>query len=413
MKLLILNTTDNIGGAARAAYRLHKGLRSLEVDSTMLVLSKSTQDPSVVGPQGKIAKGFARLRPHLDALPLQLYGQRQGTYWSNAWVPNRLQNQIERLKPDLVNLHWVSSGFLPIDALGKMKRPLVWTLHDCWPFTGGCHYPGDCERFKDRCGDCPQLGSQTDRDLSRRVWERKAKHWRHLNLTIVTPSRWLAGLARDSSLFKDVRVGVIPNCLDLVAYRPVEKHLARELLGLPSDLTVVAALGSSEKRKGFFSLLSALELMAQNGWQKETMLLAFGDSQGPGVKTATIQTRYLGRLHDDLSLRIVYSAADVMVVPSIVEAFGQMASESIASGTPVVAFETSGLIDVVDHQENGYLARAFDTQDLARGIEWVLADPTRHQALRRAARAKAEREYSIYRIAARYEALFSDILKRL
>jgi glycosyltransferase involved in cell wall biosynthesis len=411
MKLLILNTTDIIGGAARAAYRLHQALQSLGVYSTMLVQSKSTDDPTVVGPQGKISKGLARLRPHLESLPLQLYRNGEHSSWSSAWVPNRLQTQVERFKPDLVNLNFISGGFLPVALLGKINRPLVWTLHDCWPFTGGCHYPSDCERFKERCGACPQLGSHTDRDLSRWAWERKAKHWRNLNLTIVTPSRWLAGLARASSLFKDVRVEVIPYCLDLEAYRPVERQLARELLGLPPDLTLVAALGVGDERKGFSCVLSALEVMAQNGWRQETMLVAFGASRGPETSASIIQTRYLGRLHDDLNLRMVYAAADVFVAPSLQDNLPNTVLEALACGTPAVAFDIGGLSDLIDHRENGYLARAFDIQDLARGIEWVLADSERHQTLRQAARAKAEREYSIPRVAGKYLNLFQEILE--
>ena len=408
---MLINTSDIQGGAARAAYRIHKGLQTQGVDSTMLVQSKSSDDPSVLGPKGKVDKGLANLRPHLEYLPLQRYRGRQATPWSAAWLPNSAARQINHLNPDIVHIHWVCGGFLSVASLSRINRPLVWTLHDCWAFTGGCHYPDGCERFQDRCGACPQLGSQGEHDLSRWVWDRKAKHWRNLNLTIVTPSRWLAGLARASSLFKDLRVEVIHNCLDLEIYKPVERQMARQLLNIPNDLIVVTALGVSDPRKGFQYLLAALELLVKDNRRQETMLLVIGSSQGPGIVNGLLETRYLGRLHDDLSLRLAYAAADVFVFPSQQDNLPNMVLEALACGTPVVAFDVGGLPDLIDHNINGYLARPFDIQDLAHGIAWVLANPERHQTLRQAARAKAEKTFSIQRVAGLYASLFEDILK--
>ena len=167
MRSLLLSTNDIEGGAARAAYRLHAGLQRIGVDSRMLVQYKSSDDQFVDGPESRIAQSTARARIAVDALPLKLYPQRQNTTMSLQWLPDRLTNQVNALKPDVINLHWINEAFVQIETLTKFNCPLVWTLHDMWPLTGGCHYNGECTRYVESCGTCPQLGSTKDWDLSR------------------------------------------------------------------------------------------------------------------------------------------------------------------------------------------------------------------------------------------------------
>jgi glycosyltransferase involved in cell wall biosynthesis len=248
------------------------------------------------------------------------------------------------------------------------------------------------------------------------VWRRKAGAWKNLNLTIVAPSAWLAECAKASSLFRDLRVEVIPHGLDLKTYRPVEQKLARKLLHLPQDRRLVlfgAQSGAtSDPRKGFHLLQPALKLLNRSGSQDNIELVVFGATQPSDAVDLGFNTHYLGRFHDDISLALVYSAADVMVVPSMQEAFGQTASESLACGTPVVAFGATGLKDIVDREQNGYLATPFEVEDLARGIAWVLDDEERHQKLRLFARKKAEAEFTLDLQARRHLSLFTEILEK-
>lgn len=161
MNVLILNCYDIIGGgAARASYRIHKGLQAIGLNSTMLVQGKYSNDPSVLGPEGKTARVFSLIRPRLDGLPQKLYPHRLGTPWSVSWLPSNITDRIIRLNPDIINLHWICGGFLPVTALAQLNRPLVWTIHDSWAFTGGCHIPFECTRYRGICGSCPQLGSK-------------------------------------------------------------------------------------------------------------------------------------------------------------------------------------------------------------------------------------------------------------
>ncbi len=414
MKVLLLSTFDIRGGAARAAYRLHQGLRSLDIDSKMLVQDKSSDDWTVIAPQTRVQMGIAKTRATIDALPLRFYPQFDGYGgFFPQWLPDSLANRVNQIKPDILNLHWISGGFVQIETLKKFKQPLVLTLHDMWAFTGGCHYSQDCDRYTINCGYCPQLYSKKDQDISRWVWQRKADAWKSLNLTIVTPSNWLADIAKKSSLLGDRPIHVISYGIDTKIYQPLDTKLARDLLHLPQDKYLVlfgAMRATSDLRKGWQFLQPTLQRLKESGWQDKIEVVVFGASTPELPPDLGFPCHYLGQLHDDLTLAVMYAAADVTLVPSTQEAYGQTASESLACGTPVVAFGVTGLLDIVTHYQNGYLATPFDCQDLANGIDWVLTDAERHKALRHAARQKAEQEFTRSRQADRYQALFHQIL---
>jgi glycosyltransferase involved in cell wall biosynthesis len=413
MKISILNFSDREGGASRAAYRLHQGLRKIGLDSMMLVQSKESDDDSVIGPQGKINKGFAMLRPHLDSVPGYFYKHRQPNLWSPAWQPKSNSRSLNQEGFDVHHLHWICRGFIPVTLLSKISGPLVWTLHDSWPFTGGCHVPLTCTRYQESCGCCPQLGSARNLDLSRWVWKRKSKYWRNLNLIIVSPSRWLADCARSSSLFRNLRIEVIPNGLDLSLFRPLDRAWARDLLGLPREQTLIlsGALGvSRDPRKGFSHLQEALKVLTTRGWHEKTSLIMVGSSAPKEPVDISLKSFYLGTFHDEISMALLYAAVDVLVAPYVQDNLSNVVMEALACGIPVVAFDVGGMPDMVDHLQVGYLAQPFDTADLARGIEWILADPERCKALSQAARSKAEKEYDISSIANRYAALYRSVL---
>jgi glycosyltransferase involved in cell wall biosynthesis len=417
MKVLILCTSDYKGGAARATYRLHQGLRSIDVCSQMMVQEKQSDDKTVIGSsfESGIGKTKTGLRLILERLPLKLYANRSNTPYSPQWLPNNLTSKIKEFTPDIINLHWIGEGYLRIESIARFNQPIIWTLHDSWAFTGGCHIPFDCNRYLSSCGSCPQLGSQKNWDMSRWIWQRKLKAWKNLNLTIVTPSHWLAQCARSSSLFKDLRVEVIPHGLNTTIYSPREKSMARTMLNLPQDkqIIVFGAIDSlSDRNKGFHLLQLALQNLSQSGWQDNLEIAVFGASESKEPTDLGFKVHYLGKFADCLALSLVYSAADVMIVPSLQESFGQTAFEAMACGTPVVAFNATGLKDIVDHQQNGYLAQPYETEDLARGIAWVLENKERHQKLSYHAREKTENEFTLEIQAHRYLSLYTEILEQ-
>ena len=415
MKILLLNTSDIKGGAARAAYRLHQGLQSINAHSQMLVQTKQSDDRTVIGSPATsgIGKVIAGSRLTLGQLPLKFYPNRDRTPYYLQWLPDNIASKVAQLEPDVINLHWIYGSYLQIETFPKLNKPLVWTLHDMWAFTGGCSYSGDCDRYTKSCGACPQLGSSKNWDLSRWVWQRKAKAWRNLNLTIVTPSLWLRQCAISSSLFKDLRVELIPNGLDTEKYRPINRKVARELLRLPQDKQLVlfgSLKATSDKRKGFHLLQPALQELSQSGWQDRLEVVIFGASRPDNPPEFGFQAHYLGTFSDDLSLALVYSAADVFVLPSIQDNLPNTVMEAIACRTPCVAFDIGGMPDMIEHQKNGYLAQPYKIEDLAQGIAWVLENRERHQKLSHCAREKAEQEFTLEIQARRYLSLFTEVV---
>ncbi|MEG4495736.1 glycosyltransferase family 4 protein [Microcoleus sp. F10-C6] len=412
MKVVLINSSDSEGGAARAAYRLHQGLQGIGVSSQMLVKNKKSGDPNVILSQNGIANKFDKIISTISNSPLRLYPERNPAIFSPEWLPDSLAAKVAKIQPDIINLHWVCGGYMQVESVPKFNKPLVWTLHDMWPFTGGCHYSEECDRYTKSCGSCPQLHSSKDADLSRWVWQRKAKAWKNIDLTVVSPSAWLAKCASSSSLFKDYRVEVIPYGIDIQKYKPINSQWAREILNLPKDKQIVLfgiAGGTSNRWKGFNLLVSALQSLSKSGWKDRIELLVFGSSQPENAVELGFQAHYLGNLADDISLATVYAAADVFVAPSVYDNLPNTVMEAGACAIPSVAFNIGGLPDMIEHCSNGYLAKPYETEDLAKGIAWVLEDPERHQKLCARARQKVEQEFTSDIQANRYLSLFSEL----
>jgi glycosyltransferase involved in cell wall biosynthesis len=381
----------------------------------MLVQFKSSDDGHVLldHPNTRAARAGAHIRAVAERLPLLVYHQHDRAEFSPHWMPDNVPARLRHDPADILHLHWVSTGYLSVESIGRLERPVVWTLHDMWPFTGGCHYSGECTAYRHNCGSCPELDSSSTWDLSRWVWQRKSTHWQKLDLTVVCPTRWMAERARASSLFADRPVRVIPLGIDTTVYRPIDAVTARHVLGLPLDkkLVLFGALGGAEnERKGRDLLEAALSQVASTAIARDLQLVVFGSSSGTGETPLRAMTRHLGHLHDDVALALAYSAADVMIVPSREDNFPLTALEALACGTPVVGFDTTGLVDMVDHLRTGYLAHSFDVRDLLNGILWVLEDDARRRHLGRVARTKVEADFSIARVAEAYTKLYYEAL---
>jgi glycosyltransferase involved in cell wall biosynthesis len=413
MKVLMLNTFDGVGGAARAAVRLQKGVRGLGIDAALFVQFKTGTANDVICRHSPLRNLARRLKVFLGLLPVRMYPNKPENNFSPALLPDNVPAQIDEINPDIIHLHWLCAGFLRIETLGKLNKPLIWTLHDSWAFTGGCHVPFDCKRYQQKCGACPVLGSSSEKDLSRRTWKRKEKSWRDLDLTVVAPSLWLADCARSSSLFRDARVEVIPNGLDTGMFLPKDKERSRSLLGLPQDKKIIlfgAVRGISDPNKGFHLLTQALQALGKGS--PGLMVLVFGSDDFVGMEDLGIKVASLGEIDDDNSLAAIYSAADVFVAPSLQESFCQTAVEAMACGTPVVAFRATGLLDIVEHQRCGYLAQPYDIEDLARGITWILEDRERYEKLSVRARDNVKAKFSLDKVSTRYVTLYREILRK-
>ena len=310
-----------------------------------------------------------------------------------------------------MHLHWVQGEMLSIADIGRIRKPIVWTLHDMWAFCGAEHYTNDF-RWRDgyRPGNRPAYESGLD--LNRYTWLRKRKHWRR-PLQIVCPSQWLADCARVSALMGKWPVAVVPNPIDLDRWQPIDQRLARQLLGLPQDCPLLlfgAMGGGNDPRKGIDLLLAALAQLRTEPNLQNLQLVVFGQRTPQSPPQLGFQVHYTGHLHDDLSLRALYSAADAFVIPSRQDNLPNTGLEAHACGTPVVAFNTGGLPDIVAHRLTGALAEPFEPASLAGAIRWVLEDPVRRKQLGAAARHRAEQLWPPARVAELYVDIYQKVL---
>lgn len=430
MKIFHVNASDIDGGAARATYRIHRSL--LEhgsvhgLQSQMYAVSKSGDDHTVLTGSSDSLSGISKyLRVRLSRFARRGFSTANPSFHSLAWPPAGLGKDLFRiscLDNALLHLHWVGefNGVgdvtLSIEEIGRLPGPLIWTLHDQWAFCGAEHYTSpplqqetasDDQRFVIGYTPASRPASESGPDINRRTWLRKRRAWRR-PIQIVCPSNWLADCARRSALMGEWPISVIPNPIDLEVWAPFEKSLARVLLSLPADRPLVlfgAVGGTTDPRKGADLLLEALQRLRTQvaGTPLERLaLVVFGQSQPAQPPNLGFPIHYTGRLNDDISLRMVYSAADVFVIPSRQDNLPNTGLEAHACGTPVVAFRTGGMVDIVDDGVTGALAEPFDPDSLSYSIRLVLEAPDRELHLGAAARRRASLLWSPKRIASMY-----------
>jgi glycosyltransferase involved in cell wall biosynthesis len=354
----------------------------------MAVNAAASGDWTVQGPKTAVAKQMAYVRSYLGYFFSKGLQTTEPGIHSTALVSSTWPQRLKATGADIINLHWVNEEMLSIADIGQLQQPVVWTLHDMWAFCGAEHYTDD-HRWREGYWRHNRPVYEGGFDLNRWTWHRKRKHWRK-PIQIVTPSQWLADCVRKSALMGDWPVTVIPYPIDANLWQPVDKGLARQLLHLPQHAPLLlfgASGGTADPRKGFDLLRAALDRL--RGENPGLELVVFGQGEPKQAPDLGFPVHYMGRLQDPLSLRVLYSAADAMVVPSRQDNLPNTGLEAHACGTPVIAFKVGGLQDIVDHLKTGYLAAPFDIEDLARGVQWVLAEGDRSTALAEAARQRA------------------------
>jgi len=397
LDVLHISESDAAGGAARTAYKVHKGLNASGHRSRMLVGRKVTDDGDIRRiKRSDLWRAADRACGEvLDRLDLQYvfypssFGVARDPWFRSA---------------DIVQLHNLHGSYFSFTALPILtrRRPTVWLLQDQWAFTGHVAYSLDCERWRTGCGSCPYLAEypRLRRDTTAFLWRLKRLVYERSRLTLIVPSRWMLDLVRRSPLLSRFAVHRIPHGVDTDVFRPMSKTQARRRLGLPEDrpLVLFSASDLNEPRKGLHLLEEAL------GRMDDPPLLALA---GAGEVPRTVETRWLGSIGDDAVLAQAYAAADVLAVPTVADALTQTAIESIACGTPCVAFDRGGVTDVVSHLDTGYQARFGDVDDLARGLRTVLEGAERFAPR---CREIAESEFSIDVQVGRYVDLYRQVL---
>lgn len=418
MKIVLVNTFDNYGGAARAAFRLFKGLKATGGGCTMVVGRKVSDDPDVMtlnplsaAEQAAAAKVRSEIEAQVAPYPMLRSPGFAPFHVERAPFGHALVNRLPTA--DVINLHWVRelvdyAGFFSSRPPGQ---PVVWTLHDMHPFTGGCHYVRGCERHADACGRCPLLESDDPEDLSFRILQGKLDSLRSRTggpLHVVTPSRWLAKEARRSRLFRDLPISVIPYGLDTDLFIPHDRLATRQAFKLPADLKIILFVAHmlDDPRKGLAYLDEAL---CRLGPRPDVGVLMVGGAEF-ALRAQVVKMR-AGLVDNDALMSRFYAAADLVAVPSLEDNLPNTMLEAMASGTPVVGFDVGGVPDMVIPGETGFLAPLAEVEGLARALGDALGDGARLAAMGRMARARIEREHTLATQAMRYRDLYRSLVE--
>jgi len=410
VRVLHIVAGDLTEGAARGAYWLHLGLIEQGIESKVFTNSKTTLGDEYVITTIKSNKDKAlNLTCKLvDSLLPFLYPKRKSVIFSSGLFGFDFTKSKEYKEADIIHLHWINDGFVNIKHLNKINKPIVWTIRDMWPMTGGCHYAMVCDKYKTGCGQCEQLQSARGYDISKFILNRKKKFIPKA-VKVVGISHWLSGEAKKSELFRDFDVRTISNNIDAKQFFPVDMETSKAILEIKTSkkIILVGSTSLNDFYKGFSKYLEAIKMLDNEKY----FLCFFGNIDRSVIDSLGFEYKSLGYLNDNISLRLAYSCANVFVAPSLMDAFGKTLAESMACGTPVVCFDATGPKDIVSHKIDGYKAEPFDSGDLANGMEWVL-NALNYEELSANARNKVEREFDSRVVAKRYIELYKSVLEK-
>ncbi|HEV8116783.1 MAG TPA: glycosyltransferase [Acidimicrobiales bacterium] len=414
LRVLLLNHADvGYGGAAVAGFRLHRSLLAAGVDSTLLVGTKASSEPTV---------GVLRTHPVVRR-PLAKLGYEVGLNGLEGMAAYGLLRSPKIAEADVIHAHAVWGSWFSYPALAPLSRrtPVVHTLHDMWTFTGHCSFSFECERWRTGCGHCPHLevAPPVRRDATAVEWRLKDALWSHSRLVIISPSRWLAELAEQSMLSR-FEVRVIPHGIDTDEFAPRPREASRAALGLAPDRTAVLFASASlqggagidaSDRKGVDLLLGALRAVPPALRATCTLLLMGGGGQAMAtvLRAEGYEVIDVGYVVSDPLKSFVYSAADVFVFPTRADNAPLVVLESLACGTPVASFDVGGLAEMIEPGTTGTLAPAGDVTHLTADLVALLEDPVRLSAMRPACRTLVETEHPAALAAARHIALYREL----
>ena len=372
MKILHLGYSDKLGGAAIAMMRLHNSMRTIGLDSKVLVGQKLSNDENVIGPETYYEKFINELKIKIVRQKKYFYGHDGKYSHSLNLLKSNLISKINKINPDIINLHWINNELISIKEISKLKIPIIWTFNDMWPMCGGEHYTED-SRHKFGYKNVPKRDDETGFDLNKYIWSQKKKYWKSKIKYVVCISNWLKNKTQQSNLFKNHTTSFIPCAINIKDWIPISKNYAREQLNLPKNkiiLLFMSTNGIKDQRKGFNYIKSFFDHISK--LKKDIILLNVGKNIDNQIKSSNIINVNKSFDGDPKILKIYYSAADILVVPSVLEAFGQVAIEAASCGTPAIGFKETGLEDAIVHKKTGYISGYMDQNDFNTGLKWII-----------------------------------------
>lgn len=419
MKVLLINTLENRGGAAIACKRLMKSLKKQGISAKMLVRDKQSVDPDVVSiSETKLKKKINGLRFVTERLVIWLtncFSKKNLFAVSIANTGTDITKLPEVEEADIIHLHWINQGMLSLEDIHRLLelgKPVVWTMHDMWPMTGICHHARLCSHYTQSCGDCFFLKLSGKKDLSFRVFQKKL-HMGYEKIFFIACSNWLKSKAEISHLLKFSKIACIPNPLDTKLFLPLNKREVRKMLGLPLDkyYLLFGAAKMGDVRKGFEYYFEALQLLHRKMPQLsgKLELIFMGEAGLELPAEIPYRAHFTGFLTEEKELADWYNAVDLFILPSLEENLPNMIMESMSCGTPVVGFDVGGIPEMIDHRINGYIACYRDSYDLMEGIIWCLLKAN-YSELSFQARKKVENSYPEEKIAVKYLNLYRTVL---
>lgn len=419
MRVTLVNTVSDGGGAAIAAKRLIYALKLKGVDIHCIVRDGRNSDENItILANSKFKRLMGFIRFALEKFYFLFY--EKSSLIRFAFSPAIIGQKISTNKiiknSDIIHLHWINNSFISLRELRRILRagkPVVWTMHDMWAFTGGCHYTGECMNYLNNCGKCPYLKRPGTKDLSNRIFRKKQETYRGVPLYIIGISKWIAGCAKQSNLFKSFPIFSIPNAIDTDKFKPFDQKEARNSLNLPKDKRILlfGAANIFDERKGLKYLLEALDILVSDypDYCDNLHCVLFGKAKAS--VTMSLPFSQFSFISSDSVLVELYSAVDLFILPSLQDNFPNTILEAMACCTPVVAFNTGGLTEMIEHKVDGYLAETIEGRQLAQGIIYVLKNNT-DNAMGLKARDKIIAEYSPEKIGETHVQIYNEIITR-
>lgn len=409
MRVLIVNTSENTGGAAVAANRLKEALNNNGIKAKMLVRDKESDDITVA----QLNKSWHQKWDFLwerFVIYMRLHFKRDNLFLIDiANAGTDITKTREFKEADVIHLSWINQGMLSLKGIRKIlesHKPVVWTMHDLWPASSICHYARNCRNYEKQCGNCPLLpGNGSSNDLSARIWRKKRKILERNSILFVTCSRWLADKAKKSGLLSGQKVISIPNPIDSRAFTKENREEARLYAGLPEGKKLILFVSQrvTDKRKGMDYFITAINKMVEaHPEMKENCGIAILGGKAEELADKLPLPSYpLGYVSEEKKIASIYNSVDLFVLPSLEDNLPNTIMEAMACGVPCVGFNTGGIPEMIDHLKNGYVAEYKSSDDLARGIHWALSEAD-HQSLSNEAMKKVNQCYSQYAVAMKY-----------